>query len=90
MTIDASATLCSEVPLAAEGAVYNYGAIGAQNGLHILGKIHNNGYIRVNGELTGEENIVEYEAGFCSVYQKCAVDSEESLLTVLDSMNTKK
>lgn len=90
MTIDASATLCSEVPLAAEGAVYNYGAIGAQNGLHILGKIHNNGYIRVNGELTGEENIVEYEAGFCSVYQKCAVDSEESLLTALDSMDTKK
>ena len=90
LTIDAGATLRSEAPLVVEGSVYNYGAIGAKNGLHVPGKIHNYDYIRVNGELTGEENIVEYEAGFCSVYQEYSIDSEESLLAVLDSMDMKK
>lgn len=90
LTIDAGATLRSEAPLVVEGSVYNYGAIGAKNGLHVPGKIHNYDYIRVNGELTGEDNIVEYEAGFCSVYQEYSVDSEESLLAVLDSMDMKK
>ena len=90
LTIDAGATLRSEAPLVVEGTIYNYGAIGAKNGLHVPGKIHNYDYIRVNGELTGEENIVEYEAGFCSVYQEYSIDSEESLLAVLDSMDMKK
>ena len=90
LTIDAGATLRSEAPLVVEGTIYNYGAIGAKNGLYVPGKIHNYDYIRVNGELTGEENIVEYEAGFCSVYQEYSIDSEESLLAVLDSMDMKK
>lgn len=90
LTIDAGATLHSEVPIMAEGTIYNYGAIGARNGLSVTGTIHNYAYIRVNGALTGEAHIVDYEAASRSVYQAYTVDSESALRDVLGSLDRKK
>lgn len=90
LTIDAGATLRSEVPIMAEGTIYNYGAIGARNGLSVTGTIHNYAYIRVNGALTGEARIVDYEAASRSVYQAYTVDSESALRDVLGSLDGEK
>lgn len=90
LTIDAGATLHSDVPTVVKGSIHNYGAIEANSNLDIQGKIHNYAYIRVNGALTGETRIVDYEAASRSVYQAYTVDSEAALRDVLKSLDAKK
>ena len=91
LTIDSEATLRSYVPVLVEGTVVNYGALGIWNGMDVSGKIDNYNYIRVaEGELTGEDKIIEHEASTCSVYREYLVDSEESLHSILDNLDLQK
>ena len=91
LTIDSEATLRSYVPVSVEGTVVNYGALGIWNGMDVSGKIDNYNYIRVaEGELTGEDKIIEHEASTCSVYREYLVDSEESLHSILDNLDLEK
>lgn len=91
LTIDSEATLRSYAPVSVDGTIVNYGALGIRNGMNVSGKIDNYNYIRVaEGELTGEDKIIEHEASTCSVYREYLVDSEENLHSTLDNLDLEK
>lgn len=89
LTIDARATLHSDVPTVVKGSIHNYGNLEAISSLDIQGKIHNYSNTCVFGELTGEENLVDYEAASRSIHKNYSVDSESALRDVLDNLDAR-
>lgn len=89
LTIDVRATLHSDVPTVVKGSIHNYGHLEAISSLDIQGKIHNYSNTCVFGELTGEENLVDYEAASRSIHKNYSVDSESALRDVLDNLDAR-